>query len=142
LRTVNVPDEFVRSIVSVISDMVDLLGKGKDLRLALGRAPELQHLCRGMVDVAKDADTCFAFMILFDFIGVLSNWDGRTDGWYSLNAESVADMKQKLKKYLERLSDALQRKDYDAIVECTKDWVLDSHLLTSKVSRDVRATAS
>ena len=92
------------------------LDKGKDIRIVTGRIPELQSIFRGMLDAAQDADSRFVFMLAYDLFALMDMWEGRTDGWYSMNADLVTSMKEKLGKYLERMSEALKKRDYDAMV--------------------------
>jgi hypothetical protein len=141
LRAIYVSDEVVTAIVSVATETrASLEDKGKDFRIALGRIVEIQSVCKGMIDLSRDGETRFAFMLFYDFLGMTGLCEGKTNSWYSLNADTIAAIREKLSRYLERMMEALKKKDYDAVVESTKDWYNEAHILVRKLTTDVKAT--
>lgn len=140
LTTMNVPDVVIKRLTGVLREMRESLDAGKDFRIVLARVPELQNVCRGMIDVAEDAETRFAFMLCLELQTLLKLYEGKTQGWYALNADLIKSLAEKMSSYFKRLEEGFEQKNYEAIVEGSKVWFSDFHLITRKVTADVTSS--
>lgn len=138
MKVINIHEDIVKSIVSKISETKNDLDRGKDLRIVLTHIPELQSIFKGQIDLAQDPETRFISYLFFGLLGLMGTYEGKTDNWYSLNSGVIKTLREKLSTYLEKVIVALEKKDYDAFLESTKEWFSEFHTNTRKTTVDVK----
>ncbi len=133
-----IPSGLQERLVGLLQQMKTSFEGGEDVRHGLAMVPSVQSVVRGLVEISDNEDTRFGAILIHEFLGFLEIYEGRTDRWYEINEEQVAELRDITSLYFGSIIEALGGKDLNGLVEATKKWFNEFHDATMATTADVR----
>jgi len=132
-------DEAISTAIDRILRLQDCLESDNDIRKCFSLLPAVAFPFKGLVEISNDPDEMFiAYMIMDQLGNIQSVYDGHSDRWYEINKENVQQLRNNLKKLMERLIEPLKKKDKKELLEALQDFWVNFHRLARTLSKDFR----